>query len=212
MLGPWQARSELRQPTKTKQQAKKPPPTFFQSLSFLSRIIQLASPVVQTVWHREQCPDCAAGVNRVQPRLDPPGSASPAAVSKVTKSSLSSEYATGTLSSSRRVCVVGYEGRSSGPPAEQHGHVGRISSSNVDMPMGASALRVSNTSYTVTRIIESVGAPASLQPTALDRGICATAAGFSRADKSPGSWPKWTARSTRRMILALRVRGKSGTK
>src|SRR5262245_14048680 len=38
-----------------------------------------------------------------------------------------------------------------------------------------------------------------------------TAVGFSSAERSPGSWPRNVARMTRRMILALRVLGRSRT-
>ena len=41
--------------------------------------------------------------------------------------------------------------------------------------------------------------------------IESTAAGFSSAEMSPGSRPSQAARATRRMILPLRVRGRSGT-
>src|SRR5438874_2443674 len=42
--------------------------------------------------------------------------------------------------------------------------------------------------------------------------IASSEAGFSSDERSPGSSPRYTALTTRRRILALRVRGRSGTK
>ncbi len=45
-----------------------------------------------------------------------------------------------------------------------------------------------------------------------DAAICSTAAGFSSEVRSPVGRPRYAARITRRMILALRVLGRSATK
>ena len=85
------------------------------------------------------------------------------------------------------------------PPAPDR-EVGR------DPPGGSPALTAGPTP--VVGVGRGFSAPAAVPPA---RAIASTAAGFSRADVSPGSRPSQAARATRRMTLPLRVRGRSGT-